>query len=205
MAPADDPHERRISARICWQAMLLREAAHDAQVRAGAVVKRLSAFDPDELYACGSVAIDTDALREIAGDVLALHDVVDRLRFPAEAVRPTAGGILAADVEDIAREATLALAEGSIDIGYVLLAARAVNARGGLTALAAALAGDPTLCGSWEETTVGEVLSCFRGAEDSLVGEPCRAAGVDPAQRWDELDVSAVTRLAEALWSGVDA
>jgi len=125
---------------------------------------------------------------ELADEVTQLEHLVERL--PDTEIRVTPA--------DVQAGASRQLAGGIMDVRTVRLAASALPLTSGWPALANALKDtDAHLC--WGETTLGELLGRFRGAQPETIDRVLQQAQVDASTQWAQLAPQTVARLAEAL------
>lgn len=107
-------------------------------------------------------------------------------------------GPLDVDYEAVRSAAAEDLANGIVDPRRALLAARLLGLEHGWPALAAALVtGDAAA--SWEELTVAELLTRFRGADREVVRELIAAAGIAQDARFATCAPEQLVALADGL------
>jgi hypothetical protein len=184
--------------RLAWQYMHLRQLVDDASSISAVAERRLDGIDFDALRDGDGLALSADECNGALDAILVLRDVADAMEQIAQALRPR-DETLVVSAAEIAVEAEHALASGTADAAYVLLAVRMLGPAQGFPALAEAIECDPEAVQQWAELPVGELLSYFNGCRAEHLEQVADAAQIDLATTWDGLGLDVLARIAEAL------
>lgn len=191
-------HGRRIvmdsGPRVALAWVELGELIRAAETTALGALGLLRGVEPG-IPATSSVTLSAEETEQILDACEAIDQLTDVLV-------PLASTLRAEDVEirrrDLRHEASGALAAGVADVRRVLLLAQCLALGEGFRALAEALR--CTSCHeTWREATVGDVLSCFQGADGRVVRRITEEARLAPESRWDVCARVQISRLADAL------
>lgn len=135
----------------------------------------LRGVDPD-LNASAAIVLSRD-------DTAELLSTCERIAQEVDLVNSLAAALPAEEIElrrsVLLLEAGAALGAGVADIDRVEVLARCLPARTGFQALAAMLR-STTYHENWQHTTVGQVLGCFRDANEHLVQRVAALATLAP-------------------------
>lgn len=183
---------------VAWQYVHLRQLLSDASAVAAAAEQRLEGVDLDALRSGNGLALSADECNGALDAILVLRDVADAMEQIARMLRRRDEALVVAAGEIVA-EAENALASGSADANYVLLAVRMLRPAHGFPALAEAIEADPEAVQQWAELPVGELLACFHGCRPDHLERIAEAAQIDLATSWDALGLDALARIAAAL------
>lgn len=183
-----------------WQLIQLRQLATDASATAAAIEQALAPIDLDALRHGADIEIHADACNAAVDAILTLHDIAYAMEQIGGSFRLRTGP-LRTNATSIEAEAEATLASGSDDPALVLLAARLLPINRGSLALAAGLTGPGERHAAWGDLSVGTLLTAFRGADETLVGDLCETTDVDADSHWSDLDEEKIKRIADMLRS----
>lgn len=186
-------------ARTAWSLVQIGRLAEAVEELGARIRALLEPFDPDELQDEGGVAFPADRWHVVMDDVCALRDTAEQLGMIGGSFTPRYRK-LSVDVDEIGDAATRALTEGASQLWTIELAARLLDYERGFPALADAIEIDPLGCvAGWDDTTVGGLLSAFRGEDAGRAAAVCEAAGVSPEARWASLGWETLVSICAAL------
>jgi hypothetical protein len=164
---------RRIAERVTSEELVLQEPSGDAK----AVVAPAA-----------TVALLKRTGSEIVDEAAQLESLVAGL--PESEIRVTPASVRVG--------AAAQLADGTLDVRTVLLAASVLPVEEGWRALATALR-TTDAHEFWSETTVADVLGRFRGTTGEGVDRVLTQAEIERSALWPDLSAHMVARLAEVL------
>lgn len=192
-----EPHSMS-DGGLAWQYVHLRQLIGDASAIAAIAEQRLDGIDLDALRAGNGLALSADECNSTLDAILVLRDVADTMEQLVRTLRPREETLVVSS-QEIAVEAEHALASGSADAAYVLLAVRMLRPAQGFPALAEAIETDPEAVQQWAELPVGELLACFDGCRSEHLEQIADTAQIDLTTTWDRLGLDVLARVAEAL------
>lgn len=190
--------EHLTDPQAVWALARLLTMARVAGLRARALEQRLQAFDAPAVLSEGGAAATAAELRRTVADVFALQDGVDVMGFVANRLRGCDETVVVS-AEELQHEAASALAGGSTDPSFVLLAVGMLPTHEGFPALADALAAGTGAVAEWGDLTVRGLLGAFQGSNPARARRVCATALVHPDTRVAGLDAAMIARLVGAL------
>lgn len=172
------------------------------------LAEQLRTMEVTLLRARGSMrGVDTDVVATSAtivpaGEIAVVKDALEELGEQYERLMALADGLRVADVEvrlvPLQVDAEAALADGVLDVDRVRILAECLTVRHGLRALATMLR--TTDCHTaWGATSVGDVLSWFRGSDTAFARRLAGLASVPAETTWAGADAETISRLATVL------
>ena len=185
-------------AQAAWALARLRAMARTAGERAKTLEDRLQAFDAAGVLTEGGAAVTAAELRHVVADVFGLQDGVDVMGFVANRLQGRDETVVVS-AEELQAEAAGALAGGSADPSFVLLAIGMLPAHEGFPALADALASGTGAVAEWGDLSVRGLLDAFQGSDPARARRICATALVHPDTPISGLDPAMIARLAGAL------
>lgn len=172
------------------------------------LAEQLRTMEVTLLHARGALrGVDTDVVASSAtavpaSEIAAVKDAVAELGEQYERLAALADGVELADTEiclaPLQADAEAALADGVMDVDRVRILAECLTVRHGLRGLAAMLR--TTDCHTaWGATSIGDVLSWFRGSDTAFARRLAGLAFVPAETTWAECDAETISRLATVL------
>ncbi|HXE43823.1 MAG TPA: hypothetical protein VN635_01365 [Conexibacter sp.] len=179
-----------------WSILRLAELLRTLERHQDRALRILHRFDPDMRTAFTSTlnGAQVARLHRDGMEITQLAEQIETLLAALPEEDP-----IAINYEDVRVSAEHLLRRGAtLDAGAVLLAARLLDRASGLSALAEGLRSSGAYT-AWDATTVGSLLSAFRGVTPQLVRRIATAARMAPGTEIASCQPDRIAQLADQL------